>query len=225
MRYSRRLRSNAAIRKLNFAASLDYIANSVGGLETRTQTGIFTIDLTDGGKLDFQFTRNYELLEEPFEVAEGVALPIGGYDYDEFRARLTLGPLGKITETTVTRGGFFSGNRTEVSLGARLDVTTQLAFEPLVSANWVDLPEGQFTTKLVSARATFSLSPRSFLGALVQYNSSIDSLTANVRFRWEYQPGSDVFVVYSEGRTTRGLGDPALESRGFVVKFTRLLRF
>jgi hypothetical protein len=53
-------------------------------------------------------------------------------------------------------------------------------------------------------------------------------MTTNIRFRWEYQPGSDLFVVYSEGRDTGPLPPTrldALQQRGFVVKFTRLLRF
>jgi len=42
--------------------------------------------------------------------------------------------------------------------------------------------------------------------------------------RWEYQPGSDLFVVYSEGRETNRRGFPVMANRGFVVKFTKLLR-
>jgi hypothetical protein len=50
-------------------------------------------------------------------------------------------------------------------------------------------------------------------------------MTANIRFRWEYQPGSDIFVVYSDGRDTLASGFPTLQDRSLVVKFTRLFRF
>jgi hypothetical protein len=47
-----------------------------------------------------------------------------------------------------------------------------------------------------------------------------------VRYRWEFRPGSDLFVVYNEGRdTTLGVNRAELSSRSFVVKVTRLLRF
>ena len=69
------------------------------------------------------------------------------------------------------------------------------------------------------------MSPRLFAGALIQYNSSSDSISTNVRLRWEYEPGSDLFVVYSEGRETDHRGFPLLANRGFVIKFTKLLRF
>ena len=62
--------------------------------------------------------------------------------------------------------------------------------------------------------------------ALVQYNSAGDVIGANVRFRWEFRPGSDLFVVYNEGRdTSLGVNRAELSSRSFVVKVTRLFRF
>src|SRR5437867_8142203 len=39
------------------------------------------------------------------------------------------------------------------------------------------------------------------------------ALSSNIRFRWEYQPGSDLFFVYSDGRDTLGAGFPRLQNR------------
>jgi len=62
--------------------------------------------------------------------------------------------------------------------------------------------------------------------ALVQYNSAGSVIGANVRFRWEYRPGSDLFVVYNEGRdSSLGVNRSELNARSFVVKVTRLFRF
>jgi hypothetical protein len=65
-----------------------------------------------------------------------------------------------------------------------------------------------------------------FATALIQRSSSNNAVSTNLRFRWEYQPGSELFVVYSEGRTTLPpLGAESLQSRGIVVKINRLFRF
>ena len=61
--------------------------------------------------------------------------------------------------------------------------------------------------------------------ALVQYNSSIQAVSANVRFRWEYQPGSELFIVLNEERDTRTRRFPALANRSVIVKVNRLFRF
>ena len=64
-----------------------------------------------------------------------------------------------------------------------------------------------------------------FFSGLVQYNSTAESLGTNLRFRWEYQPGSEPFVVYNDERDTALRPAPSLESRAFIVKLTRLFRF
>ena len=51
------------------------------------------------------------------------------------------------------------------------------------------------------------------------------TLSSNLRFRWEYQPGSELFLVYTDERDTLDAGAPLLRNRGFVVKINRLLRF
>ena len=122
-------------------------------------------------------------------------------------------------------GGFFGGTRSRVSYRGRVELTPEFSIEPDISQNWVDLPVGAFTTTLLRLRSTYTLSSRSFAAALIQYNTSNSSLSMNLRYRWEYQPGSDIFVVYTDGRDTQGLGYPDLRNQSFVVKFTRLFRF
>ena len=63
-----------------------------------------------------------------------------------------------------------------------------------------------------------------FFSALVQYSSTDRSFSSNIRYRWEYRPGSDFFVVYTDDRDTLGRGYPTLKNRAFVLKFTRLFR-
>ncbi len=65
-----------------------------------------------------------------------------------------------------------------------------------------------------------------FVSALIQYNSSNNALSTNVRLRWEYQPGSELFVVFNEQRDTLTPERfPELENRAFIVKLNRLFRF
>ena len=74
-------------------------------------------------------------------------------------------------------------------------------------------------------RITVTPSPAMFTSALLQYNSSSNTMAANIRWRWEYQPGSELFVVYNEGRDTALRGRADLQNRALVFKINRLLRF
>jgi hypothetical protein len=88
----------------------------------------------------------------------------------------------------------------------------------------VSLDEGEFTTHLVGSRVTYSMTPLMFVSALMQYNSGIDAVSTNARFRWEYRPGSELFVVYNEERNTLTRTFPGLNNRAFIVKINRLFR-
>ena len=132
----------------------------------------------------------------------------------------------RINGTAWVGGGqFFDGTRTEVGYRGRVEVTSRLGVEPGIAFNWVDLVEGSFVAKLLTARVTYNLSPRKALLGLLQYNSEGHVVGLNLRFRWEYSPGSELFLVYTDERDTRLPGVVSLKNKAFVVKVNRLLRF
>ena len=127
----------------------------------------------------------------------------------------------------VETGTFYDGTRTSVGVSsARVQVTPQVSLEPSMQIDWVDLVEGSFTAKVVRTRATYTLTPLIYVSGIVQYNSTGTSFGSNVRFRWEYRPGSELFVVYTDDYNTdeQRPDVTSLRNRAFVVKFNRLFR-
>jgi hypothetical protein len=126
----------------------------------------------------------------------------------------------------VQAGQFYDGNILAIGLtGARVSVTKRFSLEPAVQVNVVHLPYGDFTQKLYRTRADYGFSPRMFASALLQYSSTDRAFGSNLRFRWEYRPGSELFVVWTDERDTTPRSGTLLRSRAFVVKVTRLFRF
>ena len=164
---------------------------------------------------------------QPFAIASDVTIPVGGYSFEDAFLSYTMGQQRRVSGSwTFQRGGFFSGHITAVGYSrGRISITPQFSIEPSVSFNRIELPQGSFTTKLVTTRVTYTFTPRMFFGGLMQYNSSRQALSMNLRLRWEYQPGSELFVVYNDQRDTTLRGVPILENRAFVIKFTKLFRF
>ena len=232
-RFSPRPRSIAAIRKLTWEGQLEYITDRAGVLETHQVQGQFGIEFENSDQFTATYTRQYELLDAPFGIASDVTIPVGGYRFEDVQLSLALGTQRPLSGgLSVQHGTFFSGHKTSVgfglggrSRGGRLELTPQLSVEPSVSFNRVDLPEGRFTTQLVTTRTTFTVTPLMFVSALLQYNSSNRSVGANLRLRWEYQPGSELFIVYNEQRDTLVPRFPELENRSFVIKINRFFRF
>ena len=130
------------------------------------------------------------------------------------------------------RGTFYTGEITSVRLDrARIEILPQLSVEPSVEFNWIDLPDqqafaGEFNQHVARTRVTYSLTPRTFLSGLVQYNSGTRRVSGNFRFRWEWAPGSEFFLVFTEERNTDILDRwSAPLNRGLVIKVNRLFRF
>ena len=88
----------------------------------------------------------------------------------------------------------------------------------------VDLPQGSFTAKVIGARATYTMTPLMFASAFVQYGSANHGVSANLRFRWEYRPGSELFVVYNEERDTQLSLTRSSRTRSLILKVNRLFR-
>jgi hypothetical protein len=226
-RFSPRPARISAVRKFTYEANINYTTNGDGMLETRSRRATFKTELQNSDEFEFELEDGYEAFNEPFHIATGVTIPAGGYDLRTLKTSWTFGQQRRASgKWFLERGSFYDGDRLAYGYnGARVNVTPQVAVEPGFSINRVSLPYGDFTATLISSRATYTVTPLMFVSGLVQYNSSNSSLGANVRFRWEYRPGSELFVVFNEGRDTARPGFPDVQNRAVVVKVNRLLRF
>lgn len=226
-RFSPRMETIEAIRKLTWEGQVGQFTSREGVVETRHVQGRFAIEFENSDEFSAVYLRSFEFLAEPFQIASDVAISVGGYDFQDVDLSYRLGQHRWFTgRLSVQHGSFFGGEKTAFGFTRpRLGLSRQLSLEPGFSFNRIDLPEGRFTTQLVTARATYTLTPQTFVSGLIQYNSSNRSFGTNVRLRWEYQPGSELFVVLNEQRETLARRPPELENRSIVVKLTRLFRF
>ncbi len=226
-RFSPRLRSSKLVRRLSFVGSLDYLTDAkTTVLENRSLAGNFDMEFHSSDAAGANYNRDYERLPARFTISPGVVVPAGSYLAETVSGSYTLG-LQRPVSGTVSggRGSFYGGTRTQASYSGRLGVN-RFSVEPSISLNWVNLPFGDFTARLFSTRFILTPSPLMSLAGLLQVNPSNHTMSASARLRWEYNPGSELFVVYSDGRSTGLTSDAgwSLLNRSVVVKVTRLMR-
>jgi Domain of unknown function (DUF5916)/Carbohydrate family 9 binding domain-like len=228
MRYSPRPRNIPRLRRLTLQSSFNYLTNNQNRLDTREAVGRVEAEFTNSDLFSVSYTDSYERLVRPFAIATGVTLPVGSYDFHTTRVGYIAGQQRRFSgEVVLETGKFYNGDRTTLSVNTgRVQVTPQLSLEPSASINWVDLVQGSFTAKVARTRATYTITPRMFVSGIVQYNSAGTSFGSNVRFRWEYRPGSELFVVYTDDYNTEEARPDvtSLRNRAFVIKFNRLFR-
>ena len=227
-RFSPRPRHVPGVRKFSWQASADHITGARGGLQTEEFRGAFVTEFNTGDFLAAEVTKNFEQITIPFEVARNVRVPRGGYHFAQGRLSYQVAPQRRVNGTvTLTRGAFYDGTLTEASWRGRVAFTPQLFAEPSISYNRVAGPFGSGDANVIGSRLTYTITPRLFVAALTQYQSRTSSVATNARLRWEYQPGSELFIVYSDGRSTIDPQNriPALETRSVIVKLTKLFRW
>ena len=231
-RFSPRPQSLESVRQFNLEASIDYIVTADRGhLETRQNLVTFQTEFESSDRLMVTATDNYELLVEPFTPpGADFSIPVGGYGFADVQVAYGIGQQRRVNgQVAVRRGAYFGGDLTTVELSqGRIAVLPQMSVEPIVSFNWIDTPFGAFRTNLAVTRVNYAFNPRMFFSGLLQYNSADNSFSSNLRLRWEYSPGSELFVVYTDDRDVTGSLRPdrgwALRNRGLVVKINRLFR-
>ena len=215
------------IRQFTYQGTIEHIENGAGQLESRVQTGRFAAEQQNSDVFSVEASTDYELLLKPFTVAKSVAIPRGSYVFSDMTVAYAMGLQRRVSGTwTLQTGEFYDGTLTSLGYtGARVSIQKQWSVEPSLSVNAVRLPAGDFTTTLLRARSDYGFSPRMFASALLQYNATDHVFSSNLRFRWEYRPGSELFVVYTDERDTLQPRFPDLKNRAFVVKINRLMRF
>ncbi len=226
-RFSPRPRRTRLVRKMLFEGTGSYIENNASLLESRQWDQTFGLDFNSGDTVRLQTTQQYEFLARPFRIDPKATIPVGGYQFNNAALRYTLGAQRPFAATlSLEHGSFYAGDKTTVGVSAgRFNLSNRIQVQPGVSVNHVTLPFGQFTATQLQSRVVYTLTPRTFIAGLLQYNSSNRILSTNLRLRWEYVPGSELFVVYTDERNAAASGLPDLNNRAFVVKWAPLIRF
>lgn len=169
---------------------------------------------------------NIEELDEPYEIADDVEVPVGRYVFPGLSVHFNT-PPGGLFNTTLTGdvGRYYDGWR--VSLGAMPTWSgiPDLEIGGLVQYNLVRFP-GRDVTYLApigQLRVLATLSVKLSASALVQYSAVDDTVTANVRLRFNPVEGTDVYLVYNDGLNTDRLSrtpvPPRTNGRALYIKF------
>jgi hypothetical protein len=225
-RFSPRPARSRLVRKYAWVGSIAYIENGGGQLETRLLQAEFSTEFNSSDKVTMSYAANYELITRPVNIA-GVTIRPGGYSFDGVNLTWMMAKQRVVSgNLSVDCGEFYDGRRTALGLSrGRVGITSQLSAEPSISLNWVQHGNQSTATNAIGARLTHTITPMMFASALVQFNSTTHSMSANVRLRWEFQPGSELFVVYNEDRDTLVDRFPGLNNRALILKINRLFRF
>ncbi len=178
-----------------------------------------------GGSLEAKV--QFEDLLIPFALPEEAVVPAGSYTF--FR----VGASYHVSHTRlfqlrprVEAGTFFDGWQATAEVSPIWYVSPHLELAGSYVFNRIRFPDRdqRVDAHLARLRIGTAFNTKVSTNAFIQFNSAANTVSANVRFRYNFREGNDLWIVYNEGMNTdRHRLTPTLpftDSRTILVKYT-----
>ncbi len=225
--YTKRFAPGSMFRSLESGVDWLRVTDWDGDLETE----IFDVTLAilenqsaDSAALYFLDTR--EVLTTPFEIVDGVVIPVGDYSFRVYGAYLETGGQRKFKATMfVEDGGFYSGDIFTVNTKFEWQPSKHFTGVFEYEYNDIDLLEGAFDTQLIRLRADVAFNAEWAWITTAQFDNQSDLLGVNSRLQWIPQAGREFYVIYNGGwfedetRGFRTVGQSATVKLNYTFRF------
>jgi hypothetical protein len=160
----------------------------------------FFISNEHGDAMSAALQPQWENLEEPFEIQPGIIVPADEYSTGELDLSAWTSDARPLSVGLGYQPGtFYTGTRQDYFGGLTWRPSPMFRGMLEYEINDVDLEEGSFDVHIVRVRADFYFSPAVSWSNLVQWDNISHEVGVNSRFRWELEPGRDLFVVLNQG--------------------------
>ena len=188
------------VRQFFFELEGEFYWNLQGKLETRR---IFTAPLnlrTESGEhIEFNVIPNRDILPYDFEIAPGVVIPEGPYNFTGYRAEFNSATFRPWTVDVSWRfGQFYSGHYDDATVGFGFKFKGYVSLALNAELVRGRMPQGNFKANVYQLKADVSFSPDLGLMSYIQYDDVSRTLGANIRFRWQLSPGNEIYLVYTK---------------------------
>jgi hypothetical protein len=157
-----------------------------------------------GGELSAEWYAE-DLAEELTLGNNQAQVPPGHYSFTYFSSGYTSQNAGSLSgSASATAGWFYDGYRFSFYANPRLKAGTDFDFGLTYYMDYVSFPEREmrFTNHIFGLKGLMTLTTSTSLATFIQFNTAINKVIANVRFRFNPREGNDFYLVYDEGLNT-----------------------
>lgn len=193
----------ASIRQTEHQIFFEYLTDLDNRLLTRNvNITPLQVNFESGDRMSVRVGRNFEYLDRVFTIyssgADSIRIQPGDYHSDNWSANFsTAGRRMLSGSVDFSRSDFWGGQRNSLNLSGTIRARTGVSLTANYQRNDVTLPQGDFETNLVRLSWAWNLSPWTAITGNVQYDDLSNVVGVYARMRWIIQPGSDVFLVWS----------------------------
>lgn len=225
-RFRRRWRTNGYFRRIDLSVNPSLFTEMGGELQTlELEAPEIEVENRHGDVFGAVYTWNQDVLSEDFEIADNVTIPEDDYTHGRVAAWIESSAQRVLAPAfTVETGDYYGGRRADYIPAIQWRPSSRFFASAEYELNDVQLPDGDFIVRVSRLRANILFSPAISWNNTIQYDNESDRLGVNSRFRWELEPGTDLFVVLNQGFEVEG-DSLRSEQSVLTVKFGMTLRF
>ncbi|MBN2697489.1 MAG: carbohydrate binding family 9 domain-containing protein [Bacteroidales bacterium] len=185
------------------------------------------INLKNGTIGFFTGVYNYEFLPDTFHILDPVFVPPGKYHFFNSLTSIYT-PMARpfYVIMNLEAGQYYDGIKISPELTPTWNVTSGLELSSFYRFDRIKFSgrEQLLSNHILGMKVLYMLNTRISFSAFVQYNTAIDKVISNFRFRYNPREGSDLYIVFDEGRNTwleREVPTlPSISNRSIMVKYT-----
>ena len=201
IRFSPLLEKSSVIRELQWEISFENLMSlDWKRLTQNIRLTPLSIRFESGDEISYQIIKNFESLENDFNILgdNSIIIPTGDYSNWKHQIEFETANHRKIVyEIELNAEGFWSGNRTEYQNTLTLRPFSGMNLSLGYIHSNVKLNEGNFKTNLIRFLGDFDLSPFISFSSNIQYDDISKRIGMNNRFKYTITPGSDIYFVYN----------------------------
>ncbi len=183
---------------------------------------------------NIRYNQEYLLPSEAFNLVGQIHIPVDEYDFIETSVNYRSPDNKKLRSGfTFEYGSLFDGRRMQFKVDPRWIINIHLELGGSYQLTKLNFPAQSgrgttdFTAHLGQLRGQFAFNKKISTSAFIQYSNVAELIGANVRFRYNFREGQDLWFVYNESintmRDQMGVGLPRLpqlQSRTILLKYT-----
>jgi hypothetical protein len=157
------------------------------------------IRLETGDRFELNWNPHGEILLAPFEVAPGVVIPAGSYQFNRWRAEVQTSPHRPFQfGNTSWFGEFYNGHLwQQINYLKWTSPKGRLQLGVDTENDYGHMPQGNFRQKLWQFQGAYAWNPNLIFTTFIQYDTDSNSVGTNNRLRWTIKPGRDLFVIWN----------------------------
>lgn len=190
-------------------------------------TRVFSLNSHQADRLYLDVQREREGLIADFVIRPGIVIPAGKYSFDSAEFGLESSEFRTfIPNFSYKQGDFYNGDQREYGIGLGWQPDPRFSTNFSYRYTDIELPQGDFITRLVSLNATVAFSSSWSWINLLQYDNLSSSAGLNSRLNWNPQAGENLYLVINYNFDSDGVfsGISARDSE-IALKYSKNFRF